>query len=166
MDLLSLRSLRSLLIIDNVDFVFLQVWVTVQDHILHYLNNSLLLPLVMRSNRSILKYFVTYETTVALLKFDGSQGVDTLEKTKHGCWFLTEVLAKVIPNLDSLETCQDYLQDLGAKHQACGVRREHLDLLALVYCGAVRGVVATQGKPPNYFFMASFSCHLELWKTF
>lgn len=127
---------------------FLQVWVTVQDHILHYLNNSLLLPLVMRSNRSILKYFVTYETTVAALKFDGSQGVETLEKTKHGCWFLTEVLAKIIPNLDSPESCQDYLRELGAKHQAYGVRQEHLDLLALVYCAAVRGVVATQG---DYF---------------
>ena len=100
----------------------------------------------MRSNRSILKYFVTYETAVTNLNFDGSAGVATLEKTKHGCWFLTEVLAKVIPNLDALETCQDYLQELGAKHQAHGVRKEHLDLLALVYCASVRGVVATQGK--------------------
>ena len=100
----------------------------------------------MRSNRSILKYFVTYETTVALLKFDGSQGLATLEKTKHGCWFLTEVLVKVIPNLDNLDTCIDYLTELGRKHQVYGVRREHLDLLALVYCAAVRGVVATQGK--------------------
>ena len=116
-----------------------------QDHIIHYLNNSLLLPLVMRSNRSILKYFVTYETTISCLKFDGSQATATLEKTKHGCWFLTEVLVKVIPNLDNLDICQDYLRDLGAKHQGYGVRREHLDLLALVYCGAVRGVVATQG---------------------
>lgn len=99
----------------------------------------------MRSNRSILKYFVTYETTVGLLRFDGSGGLETLEKSKHGCWFLTDVLAKVIPNLDSLEICQDYLTDLGAKHQHHGVRREHLDLLALVYCAAVRGVVATQG---------------------
>ena len=39
--------------------------------------------------------------------------------------------------------------DLGAKHQQYGVRREHLDLLALVYCSAVRGVVATQGTVTN-----------------
>ena len=117
-----------------------------QDHILHYLSNTLMLPLVMRSNRSILKYFVTYESTVSLLKFEGSQGIASLEKTKHGCWFLTEVLCKVIPNLDCLDTCIDYLNDLGRKHQNYGVRREHLDLLALVYCAAVRGVVATQGK--------------------
>ncbi len=116
-----------------------------QDHILHYLNNSLLLPLVMRSNRSILKYFMTYETTVACLKFDGSLGTSTLEKTKHGSWFLTHVLAKIIPHLDALESCEDYLMELGRKHQTYGVRREHLDLLALVYCAAVRGVVATQG---------------------
>ena len=122
-----------------------QVWTTIQENILHYLSNSLVLPLVMRSNRSILKYFVTYETAVTNLNFDGSNGTATLEKTKHGCWFLTEVLGKVIPNLDALEACQDYLQELGAKHQAHGVRKEHLDLLALVYCASVRGVVATQG---------------------
>ena len=52
----------------------------------------------------------------------------------------------MIPNLDNLEVCHDYLRDLGAKHQQHGVRREHLDLMALVYCSAIRGVVATQGK--------------------
>ena len=52
----------------------------------------------------------------------------------------------MIPNLDNLEACHDYLRDLGAKHQQHGVRREHLDLMALVYCSAIRGVVATQGK--------------------
>ena len=117
-----------------------------QDHILNYLSNTLMLPLVMRSNRSILKYFVTYESTVSLLKFEGSQGLASLEKTKHGCWFLTEVLTKVIPNLECLDICIEYLTDLGRKHQTHGVRREHLDLLALVYVLAVRGVVATQGK--------------------
>ena len=69
-----------------------------------------------------------------------------MEKTKHGCWFLTEVLTKVIPNLECLDICIEYLTDLGRKHQTHGVRREHLDLLALVYVLAVRGVVATQGK--------------------
>ena len=63
-----------------------QVWVTFQDNIIHYLNNSLLLPLVMRSNRSISKYFVGYDTTIACLKFDGSDGTKTLEKTKHASW--------------------------------------------------------------------------------
>jgi hypothetical protein len=125
---------------------FFQVWGAVQEHILHYLSNSLLLPLVMRSNRSILKYFVTYESTAANLNFEGSSGTSTLEKTKHGTWFLTEVLAKIIPNLDCLQTCEDYLRELGRKHQQYGVRREHLDLLALVYCAAVRGVVSTQGE--------------------
>ena len=46
--------------------------------------------------------------------------------------FLTDVLTRVIPHLDSLETVEDYLQKLGAKHQQYGVRIEHLDLLALV----------------------------------
>ena len=46
--------------------------------------------------------------------------------------FLTDVLARVIPHLESLESCEEYLQKLGAKHQQYGVRIEHLDLLALV----------------------------------
>ena len=117
-----------------------------QDHILTYLSNTMMLPFVMRCNKSILKYFVTYESNVSLLKFEGSQGLESLEKTKHGCKFLTEVLNKVIPNLEDLDICIEYLTDLGRKHQTHGVRREHLDLLALVYVLAVRGVVATQGK--------------------
>ena len=127
-----------------------------QDHILNYLSNTLMLPLVMRSNRSILKYFVTYESTVSLLKFEGSQGLASLEKTKHGCWFLTEVLTKVIPNLECLDICIEYLTDLGRKHQTHGVRREHLDLLALVYVLAVRGVMAAQGKQIIWLFWALF----------
>ena len=117
-----------------------------QDQILNYLSNAMILPLVMRSNKSILKYFVTYESNVSLLKFEGSQGLATLKKTKHGCWFLTEVLTKVIPNLECLDICIEYLKDLGRKHQTQGVQREHLDLLALVYVLAVREVMAAQGK--------------------
>ena len=79
-----------------------------------------------------------------------------MEKTKHGCWFLTEVLTKVIPNLECLDICIEYLTDLGRKHQTHGVRREHLDLLALVYVLAVRGVVATQGKLNFWLFLALF----------
>ena len=79
-----------------------------------------------------------------------------MEKTKHGCWFLTEVLTKVIPNLECLDICIEYLTDLGRKHQTHGVRREHLDLLALVYVLAVRGVVATQGKQIIRLFLALF----------
>jgi len=122
-----------------------EVWVTFQDNIIHYLKNSLLLPLVIRSNRTISKYFVGYDTTISCLKFDGSAGISTLGKTKHASWFLTSVLSKVIPHLDNLETCEDYLEDLGRRHYEIGVRVEHLDLLALVYCSAVRAVVAGQG---------------------
>ena len=127
-----------------------------QDHILNYLSNTMMLPFVMRCNKSILKYFVTYESNVSLLKFEGSQGLASLEKTKHGCWFLTEVLTKVIPNLECLDICIEYLTDLGRKHQTHGVRREHLDLLALVYVLAVRGVVATQGKQIIWLFLDLF----------
>ena len=125
-----------------------------QDHILTYLSNTMMLPFVMRCNKYILKYFVTYESTVSLLKFEGSQGLESLEKTKHGCKFLTEVLNKVIPNLEDLDICIEYLTDLGRKHQTHGVRREHLDLLALVYVLAVRGVMAAQGKQIIWLFWA------------
>ena len=125
-----------------------------QDHILNYLSNTMMLPFVMRCNKFILKYFVTYESTVSLLKFEGSQGLESLDKTKHGCKFLTEVLTKVIPNLECLDICIEYLTDLGRKHQTHGVRREHLDLLALVYVLAVRGVMAAQGKQIIWLFWA------------
>lgn len=118
---------------------------TFQDNIIHYLKNSLLLPLVIRSNRTISKYFVGYDTTISCLKFDGSAGISTLGKTKHASWFLTSVLSKIIPHLDNLETCEEYLEGLGRRHAQIGVRVEHLDLLALVYCSAVRAVVAGQG---------------------
>ena len=127
-----------------------------QDHILNYLSNTMMLPFVMRCNKSILKYFVTYESNVSLLKFEGSQGLASLEKTKHGCWFLTEVLTKVIPNLECLDTCIEYLKDLGRKHRTQGVRREHLDLLALVYVSAVKEVMAAQGKQIIWLFLALF----------
>ena len=133
-----------------------------QDHILTYLSNTMMLPFVMRCNKSILKYFVTYESNISFLKFEGSQGLESLDKTKHGCKFLTEVLTKVIPNLEDLDICIEYLTDLGQKHQTHGVRREHLDLLALVYVLAVRGVVATQGKQLFGFF-GFFGLFLAFW---
>ena len=89
---------------------------------------------------------------------------------------MTIVLRKVIPNLDNLEACHDYLRDLGAKHQQHGVRREHLDLMALVYCSAIRGVVATQGKFSifetssdhvlGYFSLLEVSTRRSLLKTY
>ena len=53
----------------------------------------------------------------------------------------------MIPNLDNLESVEEYLETLGRRHAKAGVRIEHLDLLALVYCSAVRAVVANQGLP-------------------
>ena len=137
-----------------------------QDHILNYLSNTMMLPFVMRCNKSILKYFVTYESNVSLLKLEGSQGLASLEKTKHGCWFLTEVLTKVIPNLECLDICIEYLKDLGLKHQTQGVRREHLDLLALVYVLAVREVIAAQGKQIILTLFDSFWLFFALFDSF
>ena len=38
-----------------------------------------------------------------------------------------------------------YLAELGALHQRHGVARQHLDLLGLAFCAAIRGVVAGGG---------------------
>ena len=54
-----------------------------QDNIVHYLSNSLLLPLVIRSNRTISKYFLGYDSTISYLTFDGSEGVGTLAKVSE-----------------------------------------------------------------------------------
>jgi len=64
---------------------------------------------------------------------------------KHATLFLTGILSRLIPNLDSLDVCEEYLRVLGKKHRVCGVRAEHLDLLAVVYCHVIRGVMASQG---------------------
>ena len=43
-----------------------QVWVTFQDNVLHYLSNTLLLPLVIRSNRTISRWVVFKQTELLL----------------------------------------------------------------------------------------------------
>lgn len=61
-----------------------QVWVTFQDNVLHYLSNAMLLPLVIRSNRTISRYFVSYESTASSLTLEGSQDIKSMEKVKVG----------------------------------------------------------------------------------
>lgn len=65
---------------------------------------------------------------------------------KHATWFLTGILTRLIPNLDSMDACEEYLRGLGRRHREHGVRIEHLDLLALVYCHTIRVVMASQGE--------------------
>lgn len=105
---------RSLLALMDQKSVITEVWIVVQDNILRYLGNTLLLPLVMRSNKIISKYFCTYDALIENVHFVGSRHVDTLDKTKHGIWFLSCVLARTVPLLDAanLSSCEEYLKRL------------------------------------------------------
>ena len=47
--------------------------------------------------------------------------------------------------MDQMDRVLPYLAELGALHQRHGVARQHLDLLGLVFCAAIRGVVQGGG---------------------
>ena len=148
-----LNSRRPSSLLTEERIMITDVWAQLQEHVMHYLGNSLLLlPLVMRSNRTISKYFATYEATLDGFTFEGESEVNIgcLDKTKHGIWFLNCVLTKVIPCLESFSACTGYLQRLGEVHKEKGVLPEHLDLLGLVYTVTIRAVVAGQGNYSNF----------------
>ena len=41
----------------------------------------------------------------------------SLTLKKHATLFLTGILSRLIPNLDSLDACEEYLRVLGRKHR-------------------------------------------------
>ena len=47
--------------------------------------------------------------------------------------------------MDQLDRVMPYLAELGALHQKHGVARQHIDLLGLAFCSAIRGVVQGGG---------------------
>ena len=47
--------------------------------------------------------------------------------------------------MDQMDRMLPYLAELGALHQHHGVSRQHLDLLGLAFCAAIRGVVQGGG---------------------
>ena len=47
--------------------------------------------------------------------------------------------------MDQLDRVLPYLAELGALHQKHGVARQHIDLLGLAFCSAIRGVVQGGG---------------------
>ena len=50
-----------------------------------------------------------------------------------------------MPHLDTLDRVLPYLSELGALHERHGVARQHIDLLGLAFCCAIRGVVQGGG---------------------
>ena len=47
--------------------------------------------------------------------------------------------------MDQLDRVLPYLAELGALHQKHGVAKQHIDLLGLAFCSAIRGVVQGGG---------------------
>ena len=43
--------------------------------------------------------------------------------------------------MDQMDRVLPYLAELGALHQRHGVAKQHIDLLGLAFCAAIRGVV-------------------------
>jgi len=102
------------------------------------------MPLTARSNKSLQKYFSSFEAALAGMKAVEDLG-GKFDRTKHGSLFLSVVLTRVVPHLDQRDRVLPYLVELGALHQREGVARHHLDLLGLAYCSAIRGVVQGGG---------------------
>ena len=67
------------------------------------------------------------------------------DRTKHGSLFLSVVIHRVVPHMDNMDRVVSYLTELGALHERQGVARQHLDLLGLAYCFAIRGIVQGAG---------------------
>ena len=48
--------------------------------------------------------------------------------------------------MDQMDRVLPYLAELGALHQRHGVAKQHIDLLGLAFCAAIRGVVQVTGQ--------------------
>ena len=62
--------------------------------------------------------------------------------------------------MDQMDRVLPYLAELGALHQRHGVAKQHIDLLGLAFCAAIRGVV--QVRQNIYFEIPpkKTTCHL------
>ena len=56
-----------------------------------------------------------------------------------------QLLIRVVPHMDQMDRVLPYLAELGALHQRHGVAKQHIDLLGLAFCAAIRGVVQGGG---------------------
>ena len=55
------------------------------------------------------------------------------------------MLIRVVPHMDQMDRVMPYLAELGALHQRHGVAKQHIDLIGLAFCAAIRGVVQGGG---------------------
>ena len=63
-----------------------------------------------------------------------------------------QLLIRVVPHMDQMDRVLPYLAELGALHQRHGVAKQHIDLLGLAFCAAIRGVVQVR---QNIFFIST-----------
>ena len=54
--------------------------------------------------------------------------------------------------MDQMDRVLPYLAELGALHQRHGVAKQHIDLLGLAFCAAIRGVVQVTGQQGYYYY--------------
>ena len=99
---------------------------------------------MFRSNKSLQKYFTAFDNALMGMEVIENYG-NKFDKTKHGSLFLSKLLVRVVPYMDQMDRVMPYLAELGALHQQHGVARQHLDLLGLAFCSAIRGVVQGGG---------------------
>ena len=55
------------------------------------------------------------------------------------------MLIRVVPHMDQMDRVMPYLAEMGALHQRHGEAKQHIDLIGLAFCAAIRGVVQGGG---------------------
>ena len=62
--------------------------------------------------------------------------------------------------MDQMDRVLPYLAELGALHQRHGVAKQHIDLLGLAFCAAIRGVVQVTGQLGYYYTICGNAAYL------
>ena len=71
-----------------------------------------------------------------------------------------QLLIRVVPHMDQMDRVLPYLAELGALHQRHGVAKQHIDLLGLAFCAAIRGVVQVTGQLGYYYTICGNAAYL------
>ena len=93
--------------------------------------------------------YYQYKTQSQLNQISDCTAKITL-RNKH-----SQLLIRVVPHMDQMDRVLPYLAELGALHQRHGVAKQHIDLLGLAFCAAIRGVV--QVRPQGHSIIQNIS---------
>ena len=72
-------------------------------------------------------------------------------ENKSPLYVFSQLLIRVVPHMDQMDRVLPYLAELGALHQRHGVAKQHIDLLGLAFCAAIRGVVQVSIRGKLHF---------------